>query len=152
MPTPWQRDHERDRERLTRWLAGRLPGASRLEVRELRAPEASGFSNDTLLCELSLHEGGVARGERLVVRIQPTGFQVFPEYDLPLQFRGVFELQPGRLLAEPGERRRHVRVLRPAGPPADLGGVYASGTDTPPGRSPASTPRPTPTTRMMSEA
>lgn len=91
MPTPWQRDLERDRERLTRWLAGRLPAARRLEVRELRAPEASGFSNDTLLCELWVDEGGAARRERLVVRIQPTGFAVFPEYDLALQFR-VLEL------------------------------------------------------------
>ena len=49
VPTPWQRDLERDRTRLTAWLAGRLPGASRIEVHGLRAPESSGFSNDTLL-------------------------------------------------------------------------------------------------------
>jgi aminoglycoside phosphotransferase (APT) family kinase protein len=87
VPTPWQRDLERDRERLVAWLAPRLAGASRVEIRGLRAPEASGFSNDTLLCDLEVSDGGGARSERLVVRIQPTGFQVFPEYDLALQFR-----------------------------------------------------------------
>jgi aminoglycoside phosphotransferase (APT) family kinase protein len=32
-------------------------------------------------------QGGRPRQESLVVRIQPTGYQVFPEYDLSLQFR-----------------------------------------------------------------
>ncbi len=32
-------------------------------------------------------EGGQSKRESLVVRIQPTGYQVFPEYDLGLQFR-----------------------------------------------------------------
>ena len=89
MPTPWQRDLERDRERLSAWLAARMPAATALELHGLRAPEASGFSNDTLLGELEVREGGAARRERLVVRIQPTGFQVFPEYDLGLQFRAM---------------------------------------------------------------
>jgi aminoglycoside phosphotransferase (APT) family kinase protein len=89
VPTPWQRDLERDRERLTAWLAARMPAASALAIHGLRSPEASGFSNDTLLGELEVSEGGALRRERLVVRIQPTGFQVFPEYDLGLQFRAL---------------------------------------------------------------
>jgi aminoglycoside phosphotransferase (APT) family kinase protein len=89
VPTPWQRDLERDRERLTAWLAARMPAASSLQLHSLRAPESSGFSNDTLLGELEVREAGAVRRERLVVRIQPTGFQVFPDYDLGLQFRAM---------------------------------------------------------------
>ena len=87
MPTPWQRDLDRDRDHLTQWLEARLPGARDLQVSELKAPQSSGFSNDTLLFELSYQQDGAAHREPLVVRIQPTGFQVFPDYDMGLQFR-----------------------------------------------------------------
>jgi aminoglycoside phosphotransferase (APT) family kinase protein len=87
MPTPWQRDLAADRERLGRWLAARLPGAEGLRLGELRAPQSSGFSNDTLLFEAGYESGGRAHSEALVARIQPTGFQIFPSYDMALQFR-----------------------------------------------------------------
>lgn len=89
MPTPWQRDLARDAANLEAWLAERLPEARELAVRDFRAPEASGFSNDTLLFELETRGPAGVRREPLVVRIQPTGFQVFPEYDLGLQFRAM---------------------------------------------------------------
>ena len=41
MPTPWQRDLARDRERLGGWLAARIPGAEGLRLSELRAPQSS---------------------------------------------------------------------------------------------------------------
>jgi aminoglycoside phosphotransferase (APT) family kinase protein len=53
----------------------------------LVAPTSSGFSNETLLCEAAWKEGGAEHRESLVVRIQPTGYQVFLEYDMGLQFR-----------------------------------------------------------------
>jgi aminoglycoside phosphotransferase (APT) family kinase protein len=87
MPTPWRRDLSRDRERLTAWLRERLPDATDLRLSELRAPQTSGFSNDTLLFEAEYARDGRARREPFVARIQPTGFQVFPEYDMGLQFR-----------------------------------------------------------------
>ena len=87
MPTPWQRDLAADRERLTPWLRAKLPDASDLRVSELRAPQSSGFSNDTLLFEIEYARGGRTQREGLVARIQPTGYQVFPEYDMGLQFR-----------------------------------------------------------------
>jgi len=89
MPTPWKRDLEADRARLTAWLAKQLPEGSEPRLSELASPTASGFSNDTLLCDVSWKEGGRARGESLVVRVSPTGFQVFPEYDLALQVRAL---------------------------------------------------------------
>jgi len=87
MPTPWERDLEDTREKLTGWLGTKLPNATEIEVSNLAAPSSSGFSNETLLFDLSWKEGGQIREEALVVRIQPTGFQIFPAYDLGLQFK-----------------------------------------------------------------
>jgi aminoglycoside phosphotransferase (APT) family kinase protein len=89
VPTPWQRDLARDAANLEAWLGRRLPDARELAVRDFRAPESSGFSNDTLLFELETRGPAGVRREPLVARIQPTGFQVFPEYDLGLQFRAM---------------------------------------------------------------
>jgi len=87
MPTMWQRDLDADRAKLTGWLQQQLPGATDLRVSELIAPQTSGFSNDTLLFELEYRRAGQVERHPLVVRIEPIGFQVFPEYDLGLQFR-----------------------------------------------------------------
>jgi len=94
VPTPWQRDLATDRERLAGWLAARIPGAENLRLSELRAPQSSGFSNDTLLFEAEYSRGGRVQREALVARIQPTGFRVFPEYDMGLQFRTLELLAP----------------------------------------------------------
>jgi aminoglycoside phosphotransferase (APT) family kinase protein len=83
----WQRDLEADGKKFERWLHQRLPGATDLRMSPLVSPTSSGFSNETLLFDLSWNEDGQARSEKLVVRIQPVGYQVFPEYDLGLQFR-----------------------------------------------------------------
>ena len=42
----------------------------------------------------ALKTDGAAHRERLVVRIQPAGFQVFPEYDMGLQYRTMELLAP----------------------------------------------------------
>jgi aminoglycoside phosphotransferase (APT) family kinase protein len=86
VPTAWERDLVSARANLERWLRAKLPGASELAVSELVAPQSSGFSNETLLFELAYTENGRHRSESLVVRIQPTGFAVFPEYDMRLQY------------------------------------------------------------------
>ena len=87
MPTHWKRDLETDGEKFRAWLARTIPGASAVEMTPLSSPTSSGFSNETLLCDASWREGGAPRSESLVVRIQPIGYQVFPEYDMGLQFR-----------------------------------------------------------------
>jgi aminoglycoside phosphotransferase (APT) family kinase protein len=96
VPTAWERDLVAARASLARWLRGKLPAASEILVSELVAPQASGFSNETLLFDLAWTEGGRRRSESLVVRIQPTGYQVFPEYDMRMQFDTM------RLLAKAG--------------------------------------------------
>jgi aminoglycoside phosphotransferase (APT) family kinase protein len=87
MPTPWERDLEETRVRLTSWLGTVLPEASDISVSNLTTPSASGFSNETLLFDLAYREAGETHEVPLVLRIQPTGFQVFPSYDLGLQFK-----------------------------------------------------------------
>lgn len=94
MPTPWQRDLDTDRKKLLEWLRSKLPDGSNPSIAELVAPAGSGFSNDTLLFDLSRTEHGREHCEKLVVRIQPTGFQVFPEYDLEMQFKIMDRLGP----------------------------------------------------------
>jgi aminoglycoside phosphotransferase (APT) family kinase protein len=87
MPTPWQRNLEQDGPKFEAWLRRQLGGARDLTLTPLVAPTSSGFSNETLLCEATWTDAGAPRRESLVVRIQPTGYQVFPEYDMGLQFR-----------------------------------------------------------------
>ncbi|MEO8602398.1 MAG: phosphotransferase family protein [bacterium] len=92
MPTMWQRDLDADRAKLTAWLAQQLPEATDLRVTDLIAPQTSGFSNETLLFDLEYTRDGAAQRQPLVVRIEPQGEGVFPEYDLELQFRTMQRL------------------------------------------------------------
>lgn len=92
MPTMWQRDLEADRARLTAWLQRQLPDATELRISDLVAPQSSGFSNETLLFDLEYARGGHAHRDPMVVRIEPMGEGVFPEYDLGLQFRTMQRL------------------------------------------------------------
>ena len=81
-----QRDLELTAKQLSQWLQKRLPSARNLEVLGLAKPAATGFSNDTLLFDLHWDETGKKRSKGYVVRIEPTGPGVFPEYDLSLQY------------------------------------------------------------------
>jgi len=71
---------------LTQWVRGKMPSAGEVALSPLTKPSA-GVSNETLLCDLSWREGGALRTQGLVVRLAPTDFPVFPEYDLPRQAR-----------------------------------------------------------------
>src|SRR5262249_61636580 len=62
-----------------------LPDARDVEVSSLRAPKA-GVSNETFLLDVGYRAGGRTRHERLVARLEPTDFLVFPEYDLERQY------------------------------------------------------------------
>ena len=83
----WQRDLAADRAKLTAWLQRRMADATDLQITDLIAPQTSGFSNETLLFDLEYRRKGRVEREPLVVRIEPKGEPVFPEYDLGLQFR-----------------------------------------------------------------
>jgi aminoglycoside phosphotransferase (APT) family kinase protein len=87
MPGPKERNLEETGEQLVGWLAKRMPEASELEVGGLGGPATTGFSNDTLLFDVSWKEAGEHKSQGLVARIKPTGYQIFPEYDLSVQYR-----------------------------------------------------------------
>ncbi len=82
-----QRDPELTRKQLLDWFCKKLPqGAGDVEVSDLVVPTTTGFSNETLMCDLSWKENGKALKEPLVIRVMPSGFRIFKEYDLARQF------------------------------------------------------------------
>jgi aminoglycoside phosphotransferase (APT) family kinase protein len=89
MPVPDQRDPELTRATLQAWLAGRLADAAGVVVEAVQTPASNGFSAETLLFEAAWQEPGTgtARRERLVAKVAPTGFQIFPEPRFAEQFR-----------------------------------------------------------------
>ena len=80
-----QRDLDRVRIGLADWLTRVVPDASGVEVSAMRAPKA-GVSNETFLFETTYRAAGRTHHERLVARLEPTDFLVFPEYDLERQY------------------------------------------------------------------
>lgn len=82
MPVPSPRDPGVTRDTLTGWFGdpARLPGA---RITELRAPEFTGFSSETLMVDVE-HGGGT---EALAVRVAPLHFRVFPETRFAEQYR-----------------------------------------------------------------
>jgi aminoglycoside phosphotransferase (APT) family kinase protein len=87
MPAPQGRDLELTRRSLLSWLRTRLPEAQDLRVSGLTGPGATGFSSDTLMFDLAWRQDSDEWRKELVVRIEPTGFRVFPHYDVRRQFR-----------------------------------------------------------------
>lgn len=79
-----ERDEAQTRASLAHWLAGRT-GASMVEVGPLTIPGLSGFSNETLLFDATWDDGSgpVTRG--LVLRVEPSGHQVFPSTEFEAQ-------------------------------------------------------------------
>jgi aminoglycoside phosphotransferase (APT) family kinase protein len=80
------RDHAQTRAALGRWLAGRT-GAPEVQVGELSIPGLSGFSNETLLFDATWDDGAGPATRALVVRVEPSGHQVFPSTEFDTQVR-----------------------------------------------------------------
>jgi aminoglycoside phosphotransferase (APT) family kinase protein len=98
MPAPVGRDLELTRKQLAGWLPERLAerwgDVGEVEVGRLTGPEATGFSSDTLLFEVSFRSSSGPERLGLVARIRPTRMFLFPEYDLEAQFRILRALEP----------------------------------------------------------
>ncbi len=86
MPIPTARDPEATRIALRTWLAGKLEDARELDISDLSAPAATGFSNETLLFDAHWVEGGEPRSEEFVLRVKPTGYTVFLESEFEAQY------------------------------------------------------------------
>ena len=63
-----------------------MPDASELAIAPFERPSA-GYSNETFLFDLSYRLGDGVHRDRLVARLAPSDFLVFPEYDLVAQCR-----------------------------------------------------------------
>ena len=85
MPAP-RRDLELTQQQLREWLRGKLPGARDLTITDLRGPSETGFSSDTLMFDAQWTDATGAHLEHMVARFKPSGFTVFPTYDIARQF------------------------------------------------------------------
>lgn len=94
MPIPQARDVDVTRSQLSAWLQRKLPHATDVAVGAITLPSGSGFSNETLLVDASWRGDDRPVDARLVVRVRPTAYAIFPEYDLYRQYRTMEILAP----------------------------------------------------------
>jgi aminoglycoside phosphotransferase (APT) family kinase protein len=86
------RDLEQTRGVLRAWLSTVLPAATAIEVDDLQLP-AAGASNETILFSACWDAHGEHRAQELVLRVQPVGYQLFPDGDVFIQWRAMEALQ-----------------------------------------------------------
>lgn len=80
-----ERDQDATRASLAGWLSARV-GAP-VEVGELSIPGLSGFSNETILFDAIWDSGPGPEAHGLVIRVEPSGHQVFPSTEFESQVR-----------------------------------------------------------------
>jgi aminoglycoside phosphotransferase (APT) family kinase protein len=86
-------DFEKITGGLTRWLSAQWPDALDLEILNLTKPQA-GASNETLFFDVSWTSNAARQTKSMVVRLAAaSGPQVYPTYDLALQYRVQESLQ-----------------------------------------------------------
>jgi aminoglycoside phosphotransferase (APT) family kinase protein len=103
-----RRTLEQTQDALTKWLSGRL-AADEVVVTNVTSPKA-GFSNETLICNVSWRERAGGTADRSVVlRVQPTAHQVFMEPDAIRQARVMMALERTTQVPVP-----HVWLVEPS--------------------------------------
>ncbi|MBI2709237.1 MAG: phosphotransferase family protein [Actinobacteria bacterium] len=128
--------------RLERWFGGRLPGGAEATVTASSSGAANGMSSETLLVDVVWEDGGEARVEHLVARLEPgaADVPVFPVYDLGRQVGVVgavaertsvpvptvrwYEPDPAALGSPFFLMRRVEGRVPPDVPPYDFGGCW----------------------------
>ena len=88
MPAPQERDLNKATEDFKNWLINEKDQDASIVVEVLGGPENTGFSNETL--SFNVTQGTETTG--YVLRFHPSGFLVFPEYDIEKQFLIMKEL------------------------------------------------------------
>jgi aminoglycoside phosphotransferase (APT) family kinase protein len=74
-----------------RWLAGRL-GADGVDITDVSLPKA-GYSNETIFLTARWSDESGPRVDRLVLRVEPTGHQLFVQPDVMLQAKMLTALR-----------------------------------------------------------
>lgn len=92
MPQPHERDIAKTTADLETWFTSKVDAP--VELRSLGGPESTGFSSDTLMYDAVWDSGNGPKTTALVVRFKPTGFPIFPTYDLTIQYRCMERLGP----------------------------------------------------------
>jgi hypothetical protein len=83
-----ERDPLETARTLESWMAGRAD-VEVPRVDQVSIPSSTGWSNETVFFEAAWREDGVDRQERLVARIAPSGYRVFPDDTFPLQYTAM---------------------------------------------------------------
>ena len=78
-----------EQERLALWLAERRPGAQHVRITDVGAPAGGGASAETVLLDIGYTEGGREQSERLVLRRQLLGSDLFLNSDLSWQAQAM---------------------------------------------------------------
>lgn len=86
MAVATDRDPALTRAALAAWLSERT-GAPEVEVGEISIPGLSGFSNETLVFDATWDDGTGPATHGLVIRVEPSGHQVFPSTEFDAQVR-----------------------------------------------------------------
>ena len=86
MAVSTDRDPVATRQALASWLTERT-GVGPVEVGEVSIPGLSGFSNETLIFDATWDDGDGPRTHGLVIRVEPSGHQVFPSTEFDAQVR-----------------------------------------------------------------
>ncbi|MDV6270850.1 phosphotransferase family protein [Rhodococcus globerulus] len=79
-------------ENFRNWISERIPEADDLKVRKFERPKDSGFSNITILIDISWRQDGTDRSQSLVARVEPVGETLFQHYDVEFQFNVMKKL------------------------------------------------------------
>jgi aminoglycoside phosphotransferase (APT) family kinase protein len=93
MPVPIARDPGATRAQLTKWLAETFATSDGdrvvecVELTRLEFGGENGYSNETIVFDATWRRGGRVDTGEFVARVKPTGYSIFPEYDLLLQAR-----------------------------------------------------------------
>ena len=72
---------------LSAWLQPRLEGASNISIVNLDYPRGAGMSHETILFDVSWVQGRARHERGCVLRIKPTGHQVFPDVFFEEQYQ-----------------------------------------------------------------
>jgi aminoglycoside phosphotransferase (APT) family kinase protein len=100
---PETRDLDHLARQLGAWLQGRLPEAQGIGVKNLDYPRGAGLSHETILFDAFWSQDGQKRQRGCVLRIRPTGHQVFPDVFFEEQYKLMRALHAHRSVrvAEP---------------------------------------------------
>ena len=93
MPAPANTNVKEVLNKLSPWIEGNLDYPQGFSLISEGGPEGTGFSNETLIINAEYIKHGFRIKDSYVLRIKPTDFQVFPEYDLDKQVLIMDELR-----------------------------------------------------------